>query len=95
MFTAPRLRRRLGNLSAIEIRWLLGQLTAKIRFLAASAYQHHLARAQQLAPHPEDAPYLALALHLNLPLWSNDAALARQHAVQVYSTTDLLAIQSD
>lgn len=95
VLTAPRLRRRLGNLPAAELRWLLGQLTAKVRFLAASAYQRHLARAQQLAPHPEDAPYLALALHLNLPLWSNDAALARQHAVRVYSTTDLLALLSD
>ena len=64
VLTAPRLRRRVGGLTQAEVRSLLAQLTARIRILPASAYHHHLSKAHQLAPHPEDAPYLALALHL-------------------------------
>ena len=92
VLTAPRLRRRLGGLTQAEVRSLLAQLTARIRILPASAYQQHLSKAHQLAPHPEDAPYLALALHLNLPLWSNDSGLKDQKAVPVYSTEELLTL---
>ena len=92
VLTSPRLRRKLGGRSQAEVRSLLTQLTARVRFLPASAYRHHLPKAQPLAPHPEDAPYLALALHLNLPLWSNDSALKNQKAVPVYSTEELLAL---
>lgn len=92
VLTSPRLRRRLGGLAHTEVRSVLAQLTTRVRVLPASAYHRYLSTAQQLAPHPEDAPYLALALHLNLPLWSNDAPLTRQHAVRVYSTEDLLAL---
>jgi len=56
------------------------------------SYRHHLKEAHQLAPHPEDAPYLALALHLGVPLWSNDADLARQPDVVVHPTMKLLEL---
>ena len=52
--------------------------------------QHCLARAERLAPDPADAPYLALALHLNLPLWSNDSALKKQNATPVYTTQEMV-----
>jgi len=92
VLTSPRLRRRLGGMSQAEVRSLLTQLSAHIRILPASAYQRHLSRAHQLAPHPEDAPYLALALHLNLPIWSNDSALKNQKVVPVHSTEELLTL---
>lgn len=68
VLSAPRFRRRLGSLSASQVRLLLTQLTARTRILPASAYQRKLAKASRLAPHREDAPYLALALHLDLAL---------------------------
>ncbi|MCX6664564.1 MAG: PIN domain-containing protein [Euryarchaeota archaeon] len=40
----------------------------------------------------EDAPFIGLALHLEIPLWSNDKALKRQDKVKVVSTSDLLRI---
>jgi predicted nucleic acid-binding protein len=42
-----------------------------------------------LSPDPGDAYFLALALKLNCPLWSNDNDLKRQDAVRVYTTTEL------
>ena len=92
VLTSARLRRRLGGLAQTEVRFLLAQLTARIRVLSASVYQHHLSKASALAPHPEDAPYLALALHLHLPLWSNDSGLKNQKTVMVYSTEELFTL---
>jgi predicted nucleic acid-binding protein len=92
VLTTPRLRRKLGDLSVTEVRSLLTQLTGKIRILPAKSYQHHLLKAEQLAPHPEDAPYLALALHLNISIWSNDAGLKDQRVVPIYTTQELLEI---
>ena len=89
---APRLRRRLGGLTEADVRAILIQLTSKVRVLPASAYRHKLVQAKQVAPHAEDAPYLALALHLHLPLWSNDSALKEQRLVPVYTTQELLAL---
>ncbi len=40
----------------------------------------------------EDAPFIGLALHLGIPLWSNDKALKKQEKVKVFSTSDLLKI---
>ena len=40
----------------------------------------------------DDAPFIGLALHLGIPLWSNDKALKRQDKVNVVSTSDLLRV---
>lgn len=40
--------------------------------------------------HEKDWPFLALALKLSCPLWSNDSALKKQEKITVFSTTDLL-----
>jgi len=40
----------------------------------------------------EDAPFIGLALYLDIPLWSNDKALKKQNIVKVFSTSDLLKI---
>lgn len=92
VLTSPRLRHRLGRLPVAEVRSLLTSLTTRVRILPASVYQRQLAEAQRLAPHPEDAPYLALAMHLHIPLWSNDSALRKQRAISVYTTQELLDV---
>lgn len=55
-------------------------------------FKHLRPEALQLAPHAEDAPYLGLAMHLHLALWSNDAGLKRQNVVTVYATHELLKL---
>ena len=76
----------------VDANILLTQLTARLRILPASAYQREFAKASRLAPHREDTPYLALALHLRLPLWSNDTALKEQGTVPVCTTRELLTL---
>lgn len=86
----PGFRRRLGNLAIPEIRTILAHLSANVQVVPTSDYHAWMRHAKLLAPHPEDAPYLALALHLNIPLWSNDLAIKRQQKVRVYTTQELL-----
>ena len=92
VLSSPRLRRRLGDLPVTDVRAILATLTGRVQVVSAATYRHHLPTARHLAPHEEDAPYLALALHQHLPLWSNDAELKAQAQVQVYTTQELLAL---
>ncbi len=84
-----RFRRRLG-LSKHETEFVLTVLFKPMTVVPASRYRRHMKKAATLAPHPEDAPYLALALALKAHLWSNDRALARQTKVPVVTTRQLL-----
>lgn len=88
----PRLRRRLGALSPQDVRMLLTQLTARIRILPTGTFRLKLPDAKALVADPEDASFIALALHLHLPLWSNDAPLRAQRVVRVYTTEDVLSL---
>lgn len=88
----PQFRRRLGGLTDAEVRSVLHHITSNIRIVPAAAYQRSLTDAERLARDPADAPYLALALHLGVPLWSNDAALKQQNAVTVYTTHELIEV---
>ncbi|MBI4341453.1 MAG: hypothetical protein HY598_04135 [Candidatus Omnitrophica bacterium] len=67
-------------------------LTEAERILPTSAFRPKLPDAKALVADPEDAPFLALALYLQLPLWSNDAPLRTQHAVVVYTTENVLSV---
>ena len=40
----------------------------------------------------DDAPFVGLALYLEVPLWSNDKALKRQGKVKVFSTSELMKL---
>ncbi|MFH1224864.1 MAG: PIN domain-containing protein [Candidatus Diapherotrites archaeon] len=53
-------------------------------------YSEFLEEAVRISPDKKDAPYIALALKLECPLWSQDAKLKKQQKVRVYSTTELV-----
>jgi len=55
-------------------------------------YEKQMAVALTLAPHPEDAPYLAAALSLGCAVWSNDSGMARQAKVRVVTTKELVGL---
>ncbi len=60
-------------------------------------YEKELLNAQQLlsAHTKSDAPFVGLALHLNIPIWSQDKALKRENLVQVFSTEELVTMLTD
>ena len=67
-------------------------LTQRIRVFPETSYQPVMTKALALAPHRQDAPYLALAFILKAAVWSNDKGVKKQTTVTVYSTTELLAV---
>jgi predicted nucleic acid-binding protein len=87
-----RIQRKSGKLSPEQVKLALASLTTRTQVLSEKAYRTHLSEAKTLAVDPTDTPYLAVALHLHLPIWSNDAALKEQHAVIVYTTQALLDV---
>lgn len=72
---------------------LFEYLKQRITIVPKDDYKEFLEFAEKIAPHGKDAPYLALALKLKIPVWSNDSDLKeKQDHVKVYNTKDLLEI---
>lgn len=89
----PKFRRRLHT-GDTELRSLIDLIFKNIIVLPESMYYTFNKKARNLAPHPQDIPFMALALALRIPLWSNDTELREQSSVIVYSTKELLEIVS-
>ncbi|MBI4116889.1 PIN domain-containing protein [Candidatus Pacearchaeota archaeon] len=47
-------------------------------------------KADGLISHKTDVPFLALALELNIPIWSNDPHFKEQSSVEVFTTKELV-----
>ncbi|MBI3291783.1 MAG: hypothetical protein HYZ73_03100 [Elusimicrobia bacterium] len=86
----PRIQRRFGKLSAEQVKLALAATTSSIQVLPETAYRSNLPEAKAFSPDPADTPYFALALHLETPIWSNDALLKEQDRVTVYTTQEVL-----
>ncbi len=85
------IQRRTG-LSGKALEEVFYFLTQKIEMHPENTYSSRLKEAVSLAPHNEDAPYLALALTLCIPIWSNDQGIHAQSKVKVYTTKELLSV---
>ena len=91
LIASDRVRRRI-NLSKSQLISLFTSLTAEITVINSEDYSSHINTALGIAPHPEDAPFLALGLHLKIPLWTNDAGIAQQNQVQIITTSELFKL---
>ena len=82
-------RERSSSCSPYEyaIKFLLESVTIVPRQLYTD--QIPSAYAQMAEIDPKDTPFLALALHLECSLWSDDIHLKRQSLVRCYSTSEI------
>ena len=87
--TSSSLRKRI-QLTAKELESLFFLLTEYIETIPEKEFASRMPEAIKLASHKEDSPYLGLALHFNIPIWSNDKGMRSQNRVKVYTTKDLL-----
>jgi predicted nucleic acid-binding protein len=87
----PLLARQL-NRPELEVRAAFHRLP--ITAYQPVAYAEGLPRATALigARDEDDVPVLALALELQVPIWTNDRDFLGLPNVQVYSTEDMLAL---
>ena len=82
--------RKRVSISDEELQGLFEILTQRIQAFPKRLYLRHMGEAITLADHREDSHYLALALHLKAPIWSNDKGFKSQDKVLVYSTLELI-----
>lgn len=69
---------------------IIKSLKSKVVFADKSEYKSFIKKAYSLLPDPKDASYLALALKLFLPIWSNDLHLKQQSKIIVLTAKDLI-----
>ncbi len=69
---------------------LFGSMMELIIVVPLDEYKHMLKKAEEISPDPNDVPYFALALKLEIPLWSNDKKLKKQNQLRVYNTEELV-----
>ena len=80
-----------SGLSEHEFEIRLSEAESSIKFLKSLEYEPFLMEAISSLPEdPKDSPYLALALALKAPIWSNDPHLKQQSLVEVYTTGELV-----
>jgi len=70
---------------------LLAAATLPVSVVERAAYARELAQARRLIERrdPDDIDLLALALHLRIPLWSNDRDFEAA-GIERYTTAELL-----
>jgi len=64
-----------------------------VEFIPLEEYEEKLTLAKETSPDPKDIRYFALALWLDIPLWTNEKRLKRQDKVLVFSTSELLKMK--
>jgi predicted nucleic acid-binding protein len=80
-----------SGLSSDELKGILSIVREKVRTYSLEEFSDKMEEAERQSPDIKDAEYLALALKLNCPLWSDDKALRRQGKVRVMNTEELKA----
>jgi predicted nucleic acid-binding protein len=67
----------------------LAILKRNIHTVQMSVNEDSYIHAKEISPDPKDALYFALALKLDLPIWTNDSRLGNQNEIQIIDTTEL------
>ncbi len=78
------------KISEEKFRELKTDLAIAVVFFSIEKYKDQFNSAKTISPDLNDIDFFALALKLELPIWSNDSLLKKQNAVSVFSTLDLL-----
>ena len=73
-----------------ELDEILNILEHKMTIIPMEEFESFLNKAKEISPDPDDVPYFALALKLNIAIWTNDKKLKEQKRVKVYNTRDIL-----
>lgn len=80
------------GLSHQDLTTLINLLFDKIQVIPRDKFQDHLpeARAQIGEVDPDDIPFLALAIHLEAGIWSDDEHFQEQDRIEVWRTHELV-----
>ncbi|MBI2671215.1 hypothetical protein HYX18_04545 [Candidatus Woesearchaeota archaeon] len=93
-----------AGLSKNEFNKLKKEIKILVEFIPIQKYQQFLKEAKLLAKYIredkrpeflEDLDFIALALKLKCPIWSNDKLLKEQPRVKILDTKDIILIMKD
>ena len=87
----PRIRRRI-KLKDKDLYDLTSAILSRITLFPEKSFIASIKQSISLVTHIEDAPYIALSLALQIPLWSNDSELREQSLVKVCTTSELIKL---
>ncbi len=80
-----------SGLSEEDLDDVLSLVREQMTIFSVDKYSAMLSAAKDISPDIKDAEYLALALKLNCPIWSEDKLLKKQDKVVVLNTKELLS----
>ena len=71
---------------------IISSLKNKVVFVDKGEYKDLIKKADKLISDEKDVAYLALALRLFFPIWSNDPHFKEQSQIEVFTTKDLIEL---
>ena len=83
-----------SNITEKEFKKVITNISSLIEVIPKSKFvkSYEESKTFQSDNAKDDAPFVGLALYLEVPLWSNDKALKRQGKVKVFSTSELMKL---
>lgn len=78
-----------SGMSKTEFDLLLRLILSNFLIVKVERYEKYFEQAEKICKDKKDVLFLALALSLKVPLWSNDKHLKKQDKVKIYSTGEL------
>jgi predicted nucleic acid-binding protein len=79
-----------SGMSVQELEEVINLLFKHIKILNPKVYSHLLLKASKLILDIKDIPFLASALSLNCPIWSDDKHFQKQKEIKILTTKDIL-----
>jgi predicted nucleic acid-binding protein len=71
-----------------ELLLLIEEIKQNVTFIAMDELVPYYDIAKKIISDPDDIAYVALAIKLSIPIWSNDKKM-KQSVVKVYNTAEL------
>jgi len=81
---------RRAKISKKEFKDIRRELALMVEFIPLEEYSEYLKKASEISYDKDDVDFIALALKLKCPIWSNDKEFKKQNKIKVYSTLEVL-----
>src|SRR3989344_8378536 len=83
---------RFSKISEGEFILTLSTIEDEIKLIPEREYEKFFSKAKSISPHKKDEAYFALALSLEIPIWSDEKLFKKQLKVEIFSTSELLKL---